>query len=103
MTKFKKIIFYRSTKPISSELGTYHPLLTGIKLQTNKDHLYLKKVIQWGFFSLNQRDAISLSIDRTCFSDDVAHESFVIIVLKIYVLEIKMEITCVLEAEFFSE
>ena len=66
------IFFSRTAEPISTELSTNPPWMTGIQFKTNKGHSILEKEIM-SFFCHNQRYGIILSctngiIDWNCFS-----------------------------------
>ena len=66
-----KILFSRTTEPISTKLGTKHPWVKGIKFCSKKNHLILIKIINVFFSYLNQYyDIIMYLLIWTVFSGE---------------------------------
>ena len=83
-----KIFFSRTIEPISTQLGTKHPLVKGIQVFTNKDHSVLKK---WEnvFVSLHQ---YFCKCDYwNCFSDDSTpnHRRATVLQISVFILKIQ--------------
>ena len=54
LTKFKIILFFRTTEPISNNIGTMHPWVKGIQVSLNEEPINSHEVNNNLFFSLNQ-------------------------------------------------